>query len=121
ATVVEAWIALATDRSNLAAAQETAASAQRSLAVTRNNQRHGIVSLVDVASAETVYQAARADVAEYATLVEQDNNALVLAVGQPVAANLLPDGIDALAGSMKELPAGVSSQVLLNRPDVLAA
>lgn len=121
ATVVEAWIALAADRSNLAAAQDTAASAQRSLTVTRNNQRHGIVSLVDVASAETVYQAARADVAEYATLVEQDNNALVLAVGQPVAANLLPDGIDALAGSMKELSAGVSSQVLLNRPDVLAA
>ncbi|MBS0976431.1 TolC family protein, partial [Serratia rubidaea] len=84
ATVVEAWITLAADRSNLAAAQDTMVSAQRSLAVTRNNQRHGIVSLVDVASADTVYQAARADVAEYATLVAQDNNALVLAVGQPV-------------------------------------
>lgn len=35
--------------------------------------------------------------------------------------SLLPNGIEALSGIMKDMPANVSSQVLLNRPDVTEA
>lgn len=121
ADIVTDWVAVAAERSNLAVAQQTMASAKRSLDVTRNNQQHGIASLVDVASAETVYQQARSDVASYATSAAQAKNALDLAVGQSVPENLLPSGIEALGGIMRDLPAGVSSQVLLKRPDVLQA
>jgi multidrug efflux system outer membrane protein len=112
---------VAAERSNLAVAQQTMESAKRSLDVTRKNQQHGIASLVDVASAETVYQQARSDAASYATSAAQAKNALDLAVGQSVPENLLPSGIDGLGEIMRNLPAGVSSQVLLTRPDVLQA
>lgn len=70
---------------------------------------------------ETLYQSARADVAQYKTTVAQDKNALDLLVGQPVPANLLPAAAATLPQVIKAVPVGLSSDVLLNRPDVLAA
>jgi multidrug efflux system outer membrane protein len=96
-------------------------SAKLSLAVTRKNQQNGILSMVDVATADTVYQQARSDVASYTTSAAQAKNALDLVVGQSVPENLLPTDIAALSGIMKDIPANLSSQVLLNRPDVLEA
>jgi multidrug efflux system outer membrane protein len=50
-----------------------------------------------------------------------DRNALELLVGAPVADDLLPsDILDGVTG-LGELPAGLSSDVLLARPDVLEA
>lgn len=119
--VVNYWITLAADQSNLETAQQTMASAADSLQVTRNNYNNGISSMVDVSSADSTYQSARADVANYTTSVAQDKNALDLAVGQRVPADLLPSGIEQLHAVMKDMPPAVSSQVLLNRPDVLEA
>lgn len=83
--------------------------------------QHGIVSGVDVASAETTYQSAMADIASYQTSVAQDKNALDLVVGQRVPDAWLPNGIEQLSGALSQMPADISSQVLLNRPDVLEA
>ncbi|WBV24314.1 efflux transporter outer membrane subunit [Pantoea piersonii] len=118
---VDYWLTLAADKSNLAIAKETAESARQSLEVTRSQLRHGTASMVDVSSAETTYQSAMSDVASYKTSVAQDKNALDLVVGKNVPDNLLPDGIDVLANAFKEIPAAISSDVLLNRPDVLEA
>ena len=49
----------------------------------------------------------------------QDVNALQLLVGAPIAPALLPSSIDDAGLKIHELPAGVSSYVLLRRPDVL--
>ncbi|MBU9808951.1 efflux transporter outer membrane subunit [Rouxiella badensis] len=119
--VVNYWIILAADKSNLETAKQTMASAADSLQVTQNNYNHGISSMVDVASADSTYQSARADVANYTTSVAQDKNALDLAVGKSVPADLLPSGIEQLKGIMRDMPPAVSSAVLLNRPDVLEA
>lgn len=80
------WLALAADQSNLAITQQTAQSARQFLEVTQKKLQHGIVSGVDVASAETTYQSAMADIASYQTSVAQDKNALDLVVGQRVPA-----------------------------------
>ncbi|WJV61206.1 efflux transporter outer membrane subunit [Pectobacteriaceae bacterium CE70] len=116
-----AYIALATDLSNLALAQETVISARKSMEVTSSRQRNGVASGVDVAEAETTYQQARSDVASYMTSVAQDKNALVLLVGQPVPETLLPQNLASLATAIKPVAAGISSDVLFQRPDVLAA
>ncbi|KYQ95941.1 transporter [Serratia plymuthica] len=121
ADIVTDWVNVAAERSLLAAAKDTMESARLSLEVTRKNQQNGILSMVDVASADTVYQQARSDVASYTTSAAQAKNALDLVVGQSVPESLLPNGIEALSGIMKDMPANVSSQVLLNRPDVLEA
>jgi len=52
--------------------------------------------------------------------VAQDENALNLLVGSPTAPDLLPTELSGVTPP-KEISAGVSSDVLLGRPDVLAA
>jgi multidrug efflux system outer membrane protein len=75
----------------------------------------------DYYQASTVYQQARADVAALTAAIAQDKNALDVLVGAQVPDNLLPeqlpDGLDWFA----DVPGGMSSAVLLERPDVAAA
>lgn len=118
---VDYWLQLAADRSNLEIAKETAESTRQSLAVTRKRLQNGVASMVDVASAETTWQSAQSDVASYTTSVAQDKNALDLVVGQSVPDNLLPQNIDTVGQALRDVPAGVSSEALINRPDVLQA
>lgn len=118
---IDYWLALAADRSNLAIAKETAESARQSLEVTRKRMENGVDSMVDVSSAETTWQSAMADVASYATSVAQDKNALDLVVGRRVPDTLLPENIESLGKALRDVPAGISSDALLNRPDVLQA
>lgn len=118
---VDYWLQLAADRSNLEIAKETAESARESREVTRKRLQNGVASMVDVASADTTYQSAQADVASYTTLVAQDKNALELVVGHRVPDNLLPQNIETIGQALRDVPAGVSSEALINRPDVLQA
>ena len=121
AETASAWLTLAADRSQLALAQSTQESAQRAMALTQRRLQAGVTSRVDVRQAETVYQQARADVASSTTAVAQDRNALELLVGSPVADALLADALPVAEQWFADVPAGLSSAVLLQRPDVLQA
>ncbi|WP_044563124.1 efflux transporter outer membrane subunit [Azospirillum sp. B4] len=119
--VATAYITYAADRSLLRIAQQTMDSAQHSADVTRKRLSNGVATRLDVAEADTVYQTARADVASYTTQVAQALNALEILTGGPVDPARLPDGIEGRAFTLATLPAGMSTDVLLNRPDVLSA
>jgi multidrug efflux system outer membrane protein len=80
----------------------------------------GIVSDLDVSQAQSQVEAARTDIARYAGQVALDENALNLLVGAPVAANLLSGELNK-AGAVKDVAAGLPSDLLLCRPDILAA
>ncbi len=54
-------------------------------------------------------------------MVAQDSNALNLLVGATVAPDLLPTSFSDPVTGLAALPAGLPSEVLLRRPDVLAA
>lgn len=73
-----------------------------------------------MAQADTLAETARGDVAAYTTALAQATNALALLVGQAVPAQDLPSSLpdDAV---LPALPVGLSSDVLLRRPDVLSA
>lgn len=116
-----AWLTLAADHSLLKLAEQTAASAQQTMAISQKRLAMGVDSRVDLAGAETTYQSARADVASYKTQVAQDINALNLLAGQPLPAELLPTALADNGQWLSDVPAGLSSDVLLSRPDVLAA
>jgi len=121
AEVATAYLTLATDRSLLAIAAETEASATRSVDLTSARLTGGIAPRTDVRQAETVLAQARSDHANQTTLVAQDRNALELLVGAPVADSLLPTSIESVDGELAELPAGLDSRILLRRPDVVQA
>jgi multidrug efflux system outer membrane protein len=63
---------------------------------------------------------ARGDVSRFTQVVAQDENALSLLLGVAAPAELLPPNLSAVVPPSK-ISAGVSSEVLLLRPDVLQA
>lgn len=121
AGVANAWLILAADRSLLAVARDTRASAAKSVELTRALLKGGVAPRTSLRQAETILSQAEADQASLETAVAQDRNALQLLVGAPVADDLLPASIESLDGSLAEVPAGLDSSILLRRPDVVQA
>jgi multidrug efflux system outer membrane protein len=121
ADIAEAWLTHAADSSLLLIARETAASAEKSVRLTRLRLEGGIAPRTDLAQAEQVLTQAQADFAQQRTAVAQDVNLLQLLVGAPIDPKLLSGSIDEAAGTVAALPPGVDSYVLLRRPDVLQA
>lgn len=121
AQTANSWLALAADQDLLALAQETLRTREESLKLTRGRFDAGAANQLDLRQAETLAETARSDVATYVAQVEQDRNALRLVVGADVPADLLPAGGLVTAQILPDLPAGIPSDVLTRRPDVLAA
>ncbi|MEO5938999.1 MAG: efflux transporter outer membrane subunit [Sphingomonas sp.] len=119
--IADAWLAYGSDKSLLKIAQDTAASATKSVDLTRKRLDGGIAPRTDLRQAELVLDTAKADLAEQTTALAQDVNALQLLVGAPVDTALLPKSIDEAAATVTELPPGLDSSVLLRRPDVVEA
>lgn len=119
--VATAYLTLAADRELLALAKDTVQSQTDSFNLTRRSFELGNASDLDVNQARISVETARADVARYTAQVAQDENALALVVGGPIPAELLaPRKLEAIA-LLGDLPAGVSSSVLVDRPDILQA
>ncbi len=121
AETATAYATLAADMQLLALAEQTAANAARSLALTQSLNKAGLASGLDVQQAETVVQQTRSDVAATTTQVAQDRNALELLTGGSVEDALLPGTLAELSAGVARVPAGLSSSVLLDRPDVQQA
>jgi len=117
--IADAWLTYASDKSLLKIAQDTAASASKSVDLTKKRLDGGIAPRTDLRQAQLVLDTARADLAEQTTALAQDVNALQLLVGAPVDQSLLPNSIEEASATVAELPAGLDSRVLLRRPDVV--
>lgn len=121
AETATAYATMAADQELLALSRETQASAQRTLDLTRSLNTAGLAGKLDVHQAETTVEQAASDVAANITQVAQDRNALDLLVGAPVEDALLPQSLDSLIAGVAKVPAGLTSDILLQRPDVLQA
>lgn len=121
AEVASAWLTLAADQQLLALAQSTYASQQKTYELVRQSHGLGGESGLSLAQAQSTVESARADVASYASQVEQDRNALNLLAGTTVPDSLLPGDDKMAAAQLVGVPAGLPSSLLQRRPDVLAA
>ncbi|RSV32268.1 efflux transporter outer membrane subunit [Sphingomonas sp. ABOLH] len=119
--IAEAWATYGADRSLMAVAEATAASARRSVTLTRARLQGGIAPRTDLRQAEQILATAESDLAEQRTQLAQDINALQLLVGAPIDPRLLPASIDVALPTIANLPAGIDSSILLRRPDVVQA
>lgn len=119
AEVANAYLTLAADRESLDVARQTLKTHEESYALTEKRYALGAVSALDLHQARTLIESSRGDTARFAGFVAQDINALNLLVGAPVEATLLSDGLDTQVAGLAALPAGLPSEVLLRRPDVL--
>lgn len=119
--IASAWLNHAADSSLLRIAQDSAASAQKSVDLTRLRLEGGIAPRTDLRQAEQTLSVAQADLAQQRTAVAQDVNALQLLIGAPIDPKQLSGSIDEAFGKIAAVPAGLDSYVLLRRPDVLQA
>jgi len=122
AEVANAALTLYGDRALLALTEETLASRQDSLNLIERSFQNGISSQVDVAQARTSVETARVNRVKYQRQVEQDKNALTLLLGSPFDESRLPSpsSLDTVK-LVEDMPAGLPSEVLLRRPDVVQA
>lgn len=121
AEVATAYLTLAADQERLALAQQTLQSQQLSLDLSEKRFQAGATSGLDRYDARTTVETARSDVATFTSQVALDQNALALVVGVALPDELLPSGTLDTVTALAELPAGVPSDVLQRRPDVLEA
>lgn len=120
AEVARSYLLLAADRELLALARQTLKSHLATYDLTRSRFDAGVVSALEVRQAQTTVESARVDIARFVGLVAEDENALRLLIGTSLPAELLPHELETVT-AMEEIPAGVPSEVLQRRPDVLAA
>jgi len=120
AGTARAWLLLAADAENLRLARETLETQRATLDLIRKTAEMGMVSDLDVRQAESQVETARADVARYTGLVAVDRNTLDLLAGTTIADPMLSEELNAVTGPGALAP-GLPSEVLLRRPDILAA
>ena len=120
AVVANSYLALGADRDNLRLAQETLAAQQSSYELILRTREAGMASDLELKQAQSQVEAAGVDIARFTGQVALDENALNLLVGSPVPANLLPGELGSDRG-LKDIAAGLPSEVLLRRPDILTA
>jgi len=121
ASVATAHLTLLADDELLAVTRQTLGTREESLRLTRLRFDNGASSDLDVRLAESLYEGARATLAQQTRQRQLDLNALVLLTGQPMPADLPPPIALAEQPLREDLPAGVPSQVLTRRPDVRQA
>jgi multidrug efflux system outer membrane protein len=119
-TVAQAYLALAADKEALQLVLKTLEAQEAAYKLIRKRYDVGMISELDLRRAQSQVDMARGDVARYTRLVAQDENALNLLVGSPLQQELRPTDLGSVKPT-REVSSGLSSELLLRRPDVLAA
>ena len=120
AEVAKVYLALAADRENLLLAQSTLTTQQDAYGLVKKRFDVGIAAEIDLWRAQVPVETARRNVAIYTQRVAQGKNALTLLAGNPVPDSLLPIDLSHVL-PLRELSPNLTSSVLLQRPDILAA
>ncbi|VBB44539.1 Outer membrane protein OprM [uncultured Desulfatiglans sp.] len=115
-----AYLSLATERENLRLAQSTLEAQQDSYNLIKRRYEVGLAPKIDLRQVQTRVDSARVDIALFTERTAQVENALDLLVGGLVPDELKPEGLSTVA-ALGTVSPGLSSEVLLSRPDVLQA
>ena len=121
AEIATAYLTVLADQTLLDITRDTLKSQQDSYALTQKLFSGGTSTELALRQAESTVDTAEANIALYNRQLAQDRNALQLLLGAPI-----PDDIDFSRGLdrgniVAELEEGIPSDVLVHRPDVLAA
>jgi multidrug efflux system outer membrane protein len=104
-----------------AVANKTLATVQTSYNLIKRSFEAGATSELDLRTAEGQVQTVRVNAANFLQLLAESENALVQLVGQPLPNDLPAGKAFQEQQLLSDLPAGVPSEVLQRRPDILAA
>ena len=115
---INAWLTLATHNEQLKLSTQTVENLQKAYELTQKKFAAGVISQADVLDASASLKEAQINVISYNTMIKQDKNALELLIAQPLNDELLPKEYE---NCLMIVKAGISSKVLLTRPDIMEA
>ncbi|MDD2290915.1 MAG: efflux transporter outer membrane subunit [Aliarcobacter sp.] len=118
AETINAWLTLATHNEQLKLSIQTVENLQKAYELTQKKFNAGVISQADVLDASASLKEAQINVISYNTMIKQDKNALELLIAQPLNGELLPKEYE---NCLMIVKAGISSKVLLTRPDIMEA
>ena len=118
AEVAKAYVAQRTADEAMRISKMALDSREKTYRLAKLRFNAGVISAIDLRQNETLIESAHADYAAQTRLREQAGNALALLIGQPVPANLPPALPLGKQVAVNALPVGMSSDVLLRRPDI---
>ena len=121
ASLADAWATYGADRDLLKIAEDTAANARERVRRTTARLAGGAAPPTDLRQAEQILATAEDAIAQQRTALAQDENLIRLLVGGDVDRTRLPASLTEVTPAIVSLPAGVSSEILLRRPDVIEA
>ncbi|ABM40582.1 RND efflux system, outer membrane lipoprotein, NodT family [Acidovorax sp. JS42] len=121
AATASAWMTWQADQQLLDVVTRTLAANERALDLIVAQVDNGIATDLQRHQAQTAVDSARAQHAQFTRAVEQDLNALQALVGAPLPPSVLQTRVGIADWQLAQLPVGLPSQVLAQRPDILAA
>jgi multidrug efflux system outer membrane protein len=119
--VATAYLNLAADTEQLSLARRTMESRQEAYDLQRRMRETGNASDLELRQAEAELEGARDQVLVYENALAIDRNALELLVGSPLSADLHPPTTLESMLARQDIPAGLPSDLLQRRPDIVAA
>lgn len=102
-------------------AEETYETRKNSLKLTENQMESGVTSQMVLNQARTLAEEARVSAVQFRTYELQAANALALLLGAPIPDDMVIPSRLSEVKMLRDLPAGLPSQLLERRPDILAA
>ncbi|WP_417034021.1 efflux transporter outer membrane subunit [Comamonas kerstersii] len=121
AATASAWMSWQANQQMLDVLTRTVKANEDALALIAAQVENGIASDLQLHQAQTAVDSARAQHAQMQRAVEQDLNALQALVGAELPASVLNARVAPQRWQFAALPVGLPSQVLAQRPDILAA
>lgn len=115
--VAREYLTIAADRENLYLSGSTLSAQEDVYNLILQKHKFKLISDIDLYQAQTQVDTARRNVALYTQQVAKDQNALNLLAGCFIPEDLLPSDL-ASVGQLKDIFPGLSSEVLLRRPDI---
>ncbi|WP_233803161.1 efflux transporter outer membrane subunit [Paraburkholderia sp. HP33-1] len=101
--------------------QNTLVTAQESYRITKLQFDNGTGSELDLRQSQTVVETASANLQSQMRLRAQADNALALLIGEPLPADLAPGLPLSDQSLLTDIPAGLPSDLLTRRPDIMEA
>jgi outer membrane protein, multidrug efflux system len=121
AEVAGTYFSVLADRELVRLTEETLKSETSSYDLAKLQLNGGTATALNARQAETAVDTARANLIQFTRQQAQDENALVLLLGQPMPDDLpIGKGLGE-QGLVVDLPAGLPSDLLTRRPDIVAA
>jgi multidrug efflux system outer membrane protein len=121
AQVATQYLTLREQEEQLALARQTLLAVQKSYDLNKKQFDIGTASELDLSTADAQVQTAKINVITFERTSAQAANYLALLIGQPLPNDLPPGRPLRSQGVLADIPAGLPSDLIARRPDILAA